>query len=150
MTAPSRQRSAVVADDDPEIRDLVTEYLAGRGFKVTQAPDGLEALRCVRVARPDLLVLDLMMPRLGGVQALGHIRRDRDDHRQRDEAGRNRPRGTRSQDRAVAIDREGGGEGPRRRHYQAILAEDGLAALQVVIDAHSRPACRRPRLRVVP
>lgn len=68
--------TAVVADDDPEVRAVITEYLALRGFEVTQATDGLEALTHVRRVRPDVLVLDIMMPRLGGVEAMVQIRSD--------------------------------------------------------------------------
>jgi adenylate cyclase len=66
--------TAVVADDEPEIRDILTEYLVHHGFEVTQAADGVETLVHVKRLEPDLVVLDLMMPRLGGVDALAHIR----------------------------------------------------------------------------
>jgi len=75
MDAQTTPLSAVVADDEPEIRDLISEYLIKLGYQVTQAGDGLEALLHVRDRRPTLLILDLMMPRLGGIDALGHIRR---------------------------------------------------------------------------
>ena len=75
MDAQTTPLSAVVADDEPEIRDLISEYLGKLGYQVTQAGDGLEALLHVRDLRPTLLILDLMMPRLGGIDALGHIRR---------------------------------------------------------------------------
>jgi len=75
MNAQTTTLTAVVADDEPEIRDLIAEYLVSRGYQVTQAGDGLEALLHVRELRPALLILDLMMPRLGGIDALGHIRR---------------------------------------------------------------------------
>src|SRR5260370_22816433 len=67
--------SAVVADDEPEIRDLISEYLVTRGYQVTQAGDGLEALLHVRDLRPTLLILHLMMPRLGGGDAPCRLRR---------------------------------------------------------------------------
>lgn len=68
--------TAVVADDDPEVRAIIAEYLVLRGFEVTQAADGLEALQSVRQVRPDVLVLDIMMPRLGGIEAMVQIRSD--------------------------------------------------------------------------
>jgi CheY-like chemotaxis protein len=67
--------TAVVVDDEPEIRDILSEYLARRGFDVTPAADGLEALLQVRRIQPQLVVLDLMMPRLGGIEALAQIRK---------------------------------------------------------------------------
>src|SRR5207253_10891696 len=75
MDAQTTPLSAVVADDEPEIRDLISEYLTKLGYQVTQAGDGPEALLHVRDPRPTLLILDLMMPRLGGIDALGHIPR---------------------------------------------------------------------------
>jgi CheY-like chemotaxis protein len=78
MTA-TRAMTAVVVDDDAEIRDIIGEYLVERGFAVTQAGDGLEALLQVKRTRPDLIVLDLMMPRLGGIDALAHIRKQLPD-----------------------------------------------------------------------
>jgi DNA-binding response OmpR family regulator len=66
--------TAVVADDERVIRELLAEYLVQRGFEVTTAADGLEALYHVKRLVPDLVVLDLMMPRLGGIDALAHIR----------------------------------------------------------------------------
>jgi len=67
--------TAVVAEDEPELRELVTEYLVAQGFRVTPAANGLEALLQTKRVRPAVLVLDLMMPRLGGIEALVHIRR---------------------------------------------------------------------------
>ena len=75
MDAQTMPMTAVVADDEPEIRQLIAEYLANRGYQVTEAQDGLEALFHVKNLRPALLILDLIMPRLGGIDALGHIRR---------------------------------------------------------------------------
>jgi two-component system response regulator (stage 0 sporulation protein F) len=64
----------LVADDDREVRELVAEYLAGNGFEVLQAANGLEALLCVKHERPRAAVLDIGMPRLGGLEALKKIR----------------------------------------------------------------------------
>ena len=75
MDTHSTPLTAVVAEDEPEIRELVTEYLVARGFHVTPAANGLEALLQVRRVRPAVLILDLMMPRLGGTDALVYIRR---------------------------------------------------------------------------
>jgi len=75
MDAQTTPMTAVVADDEAEIRDLIAEYLVRLGYQVTQAGDGFEALLHVRDLRPTLLILDLMMPRLGGIDAFDHIRR---------------------------------------------------------------------------
>jgi CheY-like chemotaxis protein len=64
----------VLADDEPEFRALMAEYLARHGFEVTQASNGLETLLQVKRSRPSAIVLDLNMPRLGGLEALKRIR----------------------------------------------------------------------------
>jgi DNA-binding response OmpR family regulator len=64
----------LVADEEPRVAELVREYLAGHGHDVLTAGNGLEALLHVKNARPDAAVLDLRMPRLGGLEALKRIR----------------------------------------------------------------------------
>ena len=62
--------TVLVVDDDPEVRAALGEYLRSEGFEVLEAENGLEALVHVKRARPRAVVLDLMMPRLGGLEAL--------------------------------------------------------------------------------
>jgi DNA-binding NtrC family response regulator len=69
MSAESARR-VLVADDDAAVRELVAENLAREGYEVLQAANGLETLRHVKRARPAAVVLDLGMPRLGGLDAL--------------------------------------------------------------------------------
>jgi len=64
----------LVADDDAPVREVLAEYLAARGCEVLQAANGLETLLQVKHARPRAIVLDLTMPRLGGIEALKRIR----------------------------------------------------------------------------
>jgi CheY-like chemotaxis protein len=63
----------LIADDDADVRKVLVESFRDAGFDVLQAANGLEALLCVKRDRPDAVVLDLMMPRLGGVEALKRI-----------------------------------------------------------------------------
>jgi CheY-like chemotaxis protein len=63
----------LIADDDADVRGVLVESFRDAGFDVLQAANGLEALLCVKRDRPDAVVLDLMMPRLGGVEALKRI-----------------------------------------------------------------------------
>jgi CheY-like chemotaxis protein len=63
----------LIADDDPEVRDVLAEAFRMEGLDVLEASNGLEALLYVKRDRPDAVVLDLMMPRLGGVEALKRI-----------------------------------------------------------------------------
>lgn len=66
----------LVVDDDPQIVRLVRSYLEQAGFTVTTAADGEDALHQVRTARPDLVVLDLMLPGRDGLEVTRTVRRD--------------------------------------------------------------------------
>jgi DNA-binding response OmpR family regulator len=67
-------RTILVVDDDRKIVDLVTLYLKRDGYKVLQAFDGREALDLARGKRPDLIVLDLLLPELDGLDVCRLIR----------------------------------------------------------------------------
>jgi CheY-like chemotaxis protein len=69
---------ALVADDDPEVRQLLAKILEGLGCAVVVAADGKEALRMVRELRPRLVVLDAMMPEVHGFEVCSAIKSDRD------------------------------------------------------------------------
>lgn len=56
----------LVVEDDASIRELVAEILRGEGYSVTEAADGLDALRACERERPALVLLDMRMPRLDG------------------------------------------------------------------------------------
>jgi CheY-like chemotaxis protein len=58
--------SVLVVDDDAELRLAVVGVLAEAGYRVTEAPDGLEGLEKARAERPSVILLDINMPRLGG------------------------------------------------------------------------------------
>ncbi len=64
----------VVADDEAHIRDVVRGYLEAEGFEVVLAADGTEALRVALESRPDLVVLDVTMPGLDGMEVLRQLR----------------------------------------------------------------------------
>ena len=64
----------LVIDDDRGLRDLLAEYLAGRGLKVDTAPDGKEGIRRIRAGNFDLVVLDIMMPGPDGLETTRQIR----------------------------------------------------------------------------
>ncbi len=71
-------KTILVVDDSPNIVDLVTMYLEGAGFATLQAFDGPTAVELHRKARPDLVVLDLMLPGMDGFEVCRAIRRDSD------------------------------------------------------------------------
>lgn len=64
----------LVVDDDPAIRQLVTDLLEIYGYEVRTAVDGLDALREIELLRPDCVLLDVMMPGLDGFSVLERIR----------------------------------------------------------------------------
>lgn len=68
----------LVADDDREIVRLVRSYLEKAGFTVSVAYDGQEALFIARESKPDLVILDLMMPRIDGLDVHRALRRESD------------------------------------------------------------------------
>ena len=76
MTA-TRQRHLMVVDDDDRIRELLKEFLARAGFRVTTAPDAAAARRLLAMLDFDLLVLDVMMPGEDGLSLTRWLRGDR-------------------------------------------------------------------------
>ncbi|HEY5094233.1 MAG TPA: response regulator [Candidatus Eremiobacteraceae bacterium] len=66
----------VVADDDNDIRRLVHLTVANAGCDVTSAPDGESALAAVREVMPDLVILDVLMPRMDGWEVAKELKRD--------------------------------------------------------------------------
>lgn len=64
----------LVVDDEPMVRDVLARYLEADGFEVATASDGLEALDAVRHTDPDLVVLDLMLPHLDGLEVMRRLR----------------------------------------------------------------------------
>jgi CheY-like chemotaxis protein len=66
---------AIVADDDPTIRSLIRDVLDSVDYMVVEVQDGLEACLQMGLLRPDLLILDLLMPQMDGLQVLHTIRR---------------------------------------------------------------------------
>jgi DNA-binding response OmpR family regulator len=67
---------ALVVDDDVTVRDVVHRYLDRAGYRVAVAGDGEQALKAVADRVPDVVVLDLMLPRLGGLEVCRRLRRD--------------------------------------------------------------------------
>jgi DNA-binding response OmpR family regulator len=72
------QLVVLVVDDDPLLVDLVTHKLQARGFRVESAADGAAGFERARALKPDLIVLDQMMPRMDGREVLRELRADPD------------------------------------------------------------------------
>ena len=56
----------LVVDDDPDIRDVLTAILEAQGYQVVTAGDGIEGLATLKAERPNLMILDLLMPKMDG------------------------------------------------------------------------------------
>src|SRR5687768_13927175 len=72
------QRTVLIVDDDPHIRELLAFALAKAGMATREAEDGEAALAAVRQERPDLVVLDINMPRLDGLETCRRLRAEGD------------------------------------------------------------------------
>lgn len=64
----------LVVDDEPMVREVLSQYLSADGFDVVEAGDGDAAVAAVNDAEPDLVLLDLMLPKRNGLDVLGFIR----------------------------------------------------------------------------
>lgn len=69
------KETILIAEDDADIRDLLRLYLESEGFSVIEACDGEEAMRKANSAAPDLAILDVMMPRMNGLETTKALRR---------------------------------------------------------------------------
>lgn len=68
----------LVVDDDPTVREVVVSYVRAHGHDVTEAADGEQALAAMRTARADLVVLDLMLPGITGLEVCRRLREAHD------------------------------------------------------------------------
>ncbi|MBC9785962.1 response regulator transcription factor [Heliobacterium chlorum] len=66
----------LIVEDEVKLRDNISHFLASEGFSVITAADGLEALKIVREESPDLLLLDIMLPELNGIQICKIVRQE--------------------------------------------------------------------------
>src|SRR5512136_2388723 len=68
-------KTILVVDDEPKIVQLVQDYLERAGFAVRSAPDGKTALALVRSAKPDMIILDLGLPGMDGLDVTRELRK---------------------------------------------------------------------------
>jgi DNA-binding response OmpR family regulator len=74
-------RSILIVEDEKEIRDLLAHYLRKEGFQPLVAHDGEEGLAKARTEKPDLVLLDILLPKMDGLELLRKLRGDRETAR---------------------------------------------------------------------
>lgn len=72
-----KRETLLIVDDEKEIVELLTIYLSNEGYRLLKAYDGMEALECLHKEEVDLIILDVMMPKLDGIAACMKIREER-------------------------------------------------------------------------
>jgi Response regulators consisting of a CheY-like receiver domain and a winged-helix DNA-binding domain len=72
--------TVMVVDDSVTLRQMITDLLTSRGLNVTVASDGVEALEEIKKNRPDLVVLDIVMPRMNGYEVCRRLKSDPKTH----------------------------------------------------------------------
>ncbi len=70
------EEKVILVDDDEKLRELLTEYLEGYGFQVLALPDGSRVLETIRTVIPDIVILDIMLPKRDGLEVLREIRNE--------------------------------------------------------------------------
>jgi CheY-like chemotaxis protein len=76
MGSSGPRPSVLVVDDELELLGPLLGYLDGEGFDVVQASDGIDAISCLHARRPDVVLVDLFMPRMNGLELIKQIRSD--------------------------------------------------------------------------
>jgi len=70
--------NVLVVDDDPDIRVMISTVLEAEGYSVAVGKDGVECLELIRRSKPDLLILDLLMPRKDGFTVVRELRESKE------------------------------------------------------------------------
>ena len=68
------EKKILVVDDEPDVRNFLATFIADAGFQVETASDGAEALEKVQADPPDLMTLDMVMPRVSGISLMRRLR----------------------------------------------------------------------------
>jgi CheY-like chemotaxis protein len=75
--AHASEKRILVVDDEPDVRNFLAAFLEDAGFKVDTAIDGMDALEKLEENPPDLMTLDMVMPRLSGVKVIRKMRKNK-------------------------------------------------------------------------
>lgn len=76
--ALASEKRILVVDDEPDVRDFLSTCLEDAGFQVETAIDGFDALEKIEQNPPDLITLDLLMPRISGIKLMRKLRKNAD------------------------------------------------------------------------
>ena len=74
MNEMETNQTVLVVDDDARLRGLLRDFLQKEQWQVEEAADGVEALTAIAAKRPAIVILDLMMPRLDGIEVCRRVR----------------------------------------------------------------------------
>ncbi len=69
-----KKETIIVVDDNPDIVNIVKAILEGKGYNVVSAYSGAELFACLEQQKPDLIILDIMMPEMDGLQVLTRLK----------------------------------------------------------------------------
>jgi len=78
MPEPTKKRHVLFVDDDPALLRLYSQGLSRKGFEIETADEGLSAIKSIKARKPDIMILDLMLPKLSGVDVLKFLREDKE------------------------------------------------------------------------
>jgi len=70
------QKHILIVDDEPDLVEMVKTRLEANGYRISAAYDGQEALNKVKMEKPDLIILDIMLPKLDGYKVCGLLKAD--------------------------------------------------------------------------
>ena len=76
LPAKNNKKQVLVVDDDKNIRDLLYQELKEEGFTVVEASDGIKAIDKIKESKPDIIILDIMMPGMNGFGVAAVIKND--------------------------------------------------------------------------
>lgn len=76
FTEKRKQPLILVVDDEPDICQVLEDYLKAKGYGVLKALDGFRALRLAKKKKPDIILLDILMPKMDGFETLRLLKKD--------------------------------------------------------------------------
>ena len=70
------KKHILLVEDEPSVIELINIFLSRRGYEIFNVADGAEVINQVRAVKPDLIILDIMLPKLNGFEVCGQIKSD--------------------------------------------------------------------------